>query len=186
MAAPLPSYSELVVHFTNAAASGARAAEIEQRDGDWFETGTSNSVKVGAIEKMSKSKGNFITLEGAIDTWGSDATRFACADAGDGILNANYDSIVADKAILSLTTELEWVQQILSGAKAKGMGSSNSAPVDDAFDLDEDRSGPGFAASIGALIHVSRIEENDPTDRQTRTLPHGPFERIGAWLRDNL
>jgi cell division protein FtsA len=52
--------------------------------------------------------------------------------------------------------------------------------------LDEDSSGPGFAASIGALIHVSRIEENDPTDRQTRTLPHGPFERIGAWLRDNL
>jgi cell division protein FtsA len=51
--------------------------------------------------------------------------------------------------------------------------------------LDEN-SGPEFAAAIGALTHVSRLEENDPTDRQTRTLSYGPFERIGAWLRDNL
>ena len=62
-------------------------------------------------EKMSKSKGNFITLTGAIDTWGADATRFACADAGDGTLNANYDRVVADRAILNLTTELEWIVQ---------------------------------------------------------------------------
>ncbi len=52
--------------------------------------------------------------------------------------------------------------------------------------LNEDSSSPSFAAGIGALIHVSRITENDPTDRQTRTLPHGPFEKIGAWLRENI
>ncbi len=52
--------------------------------------------------------------------------------------------------------------------------------------LDEDSCGPGFAASIGALLHVSQIEENDPTDWQTHTPPYGPFHRIGAWLRDNL
>jgi len=52
--------------------------------------------------------------------------------------------------------------------------------------LDDNNSGPGYAACIGGLIHVSRLEDNDPDDRQTRTLPHGPFERIGAWLRDNL
>ena len=52
--------------------------------------------------------------------------------------------------------------------------------------LDENNSSSGYAASIGGLIHVSRLEDNDPDDRQTRTLPHGPFERIGAWLRDNL
>ena len=39
---------------------------------------------------------------------------------------------------------------------------------------------------MGGLIHLSLLEDNDPDDRQTRTLPHGPFERIGAWLRDNL
>ena len=52
--------------------------------------------------------------------------------------------------------------------------------------LDENNSGPGYAACIGGLIYVSRLEDNDPDDRQTRTLPQGPFERIGAWLRDNL
>ena len=52
--------------------------------------------------------------------------------------------------------------------------------------LDDNNSGPGYAACIGGLIHMSLLEDNDPDDRQTRTLPHGPFERIGAWLRDNL
>ena len=52
--------------------------------------------------------------------------------------------------------------------------------------LDDNNSGPGYAACLGGVIHVSRLQDNDPDDRQTRTLPHGPFERIGAWLRDNL
>ena len=52
--------------------------------------------------------------------------------------------------------------------------------------LDDNNSGPGYAACIGGLIYVSRLEDNDPDDRQTRTLPQGPFDRIGAWLRDNL
>ena len=42
------------------------------------------------------------------------------------------------------------------------------------------------AAAIGALIHVSRLSEDDPAERQTRTLPHGPIERLGAWFRDTL
>ena len=42
------------------------------------------------------------------------------------------------------------------------------------------------AAAIGGLIHVSRLSEDDPAERQTRTLPHGPIERLGAWFRDNL
>ena len=78
---------------------------------------------------MSKSKGNFITLEGAIAMWGADATRFTCADSGDGILAANYDRTVADRTILALTTELEWTQEILKGGgKAKGGGAGSGAP----------------------------------------------------------
>ncbi|MEL0134066.1 MAG: cell division protein FtsA, partial [Rhodobiaceae bacterium] len=42
------------------------------------------------------------------------------------------------------------------------------------------------AAAVGALIHASRLTEDDPAERQTRTLPHGPIERLGAWFRDNL
>ena len=45
-------------------------------------------------------------IEGAIELWGADATRFTCADAGDGILAANYDRTVSDRTILALTTEL--------------------------------------------------------------------------------
>ena len=52
--------------------------------------------------------------------------------------------------------------------------------------LSNDTIGPGNAAAIGALIHVNRLDDDDPAERQTRTLPHGPIERIGAWLRDNL
>ena len=52
--------------------------------------------------------------------------------------------------------------------------------------LGDDDYGPSNAAAIGALIHISRIEDDDPAERQTRTLPHGPIERFGAWLRDNL
>ena len=42
------------------------------------------------------------------------------------------------------------------------------------------------AAAIGALLHVSLLTEDDPAERQTRNLPHGPIERLGAWFRDNL
>lgn len=52
--------------------------------------------------------------------------------------------------------------------------------------LSDDECGPANAAAIGALIHLNRIEDDDPAERQTRTLPHGPIERFGAWLRDNL
>merc|ERR1719420_2042062 len=34
-------------------------------------------------EKMSKSKGNFMTLDEACDKYTADGTRLACADAGD-------------------------------------------------------------------------------------------------------
>jgi len=52
--------------------------------------------------------------------------------------------------------------------------------------LSNDDVSAGNAAAIGALIHVNNLADDDPAERQTRTLPHGPIERIGAWLRDNL
>ena len=41
-------------------------------------------------KKMSKSKGNFITLEQAIEDYGADCARMACAQAGDSINDANF------------------------------------------------------------------------------------------------
>jgi leucyl-tRNA synthetase len=39
---------------------------------------------------MSKSKGNFKVLRDVADEYGSDATRYACADSGDTLDDANF------------------------------------------------------------------------------------------------
>lgn len=44
---------------------------------------------------MSKSTGNFLTLEQAIEKYSADATRFAMAAAGDGLDDANFDPEVS-------------------------------------------------------------------------------------------
>ncbi|KAJ3102434.1 cytosolic leucyl tRNA synthetase [Phlyctochytrium planicorne] len=69
-------------------------------------------------EKMSKSTGNFMTLRDSIDRYGSDATRFAMADAGDGVEDANFLHKTADAAILKLYTEKEWCEETVAEAKA--------------------------------------------------------------------
>ncbi|KAI8608988.1 hypothetical protein BC830DRAFT_1152810 [Chytriomyces sp. MP71] len=61
-------------------------------------------------EKMSKSTGNFMTLQEAIQRYGADATRFALADAGDGNEDANFLYKTADDAILKLYSEKEWAE----------------------------------------------------------------------------
>jgi leucyl-tRNA synthetase len=61
--------------------------------------------------KMSKSTGNFMTLRQCIDKYGCDATRFALADAGDLLDDANFDDKVANAAILKLFTLEEWIQK---------------------------------------------------------------------------
>ncbi|HEX2021535.1 MAG TPA: leucine--tRNA ligase [Candidatus Thermoplasmatota archaeon] len=49
-------------------------------------------------EKMSKSRGNFITLRQSLDAYGASATRFALASAGEGVDDANFDRDVAAQA----------------------------------------------------------------------------------------
>lgn len=61
-------------------------------------------------EKMSKSKGNFLTLEEAISTYSADATRIACADSGDGLQDANFSTESCGKTILRLTTLQAWAE----------------------------------------------------------------------------
>ena len=41
-------------------------------------------------EKMSKSKGNFLTLKHVVAKYGADACRLACAQAGDSINDGNF------------------------------------------------------------------------------------------------
>ncbi|CAN6457035.1 unnamed protein product [Victoria cruziana] len=76
-------------------------------------------------EKMSKSTGNFRTLRQAIEEFSADATRFALADAGDGMDDANFVFETANGAILRLTKEISWMEEVLAAESSlrKGPGS---------------------------------------------------------------
>lgn len=64
-------------------------------------------------EKMSKSKGNFMTLFDAVSKYGADATRMALADSGTTLDDANFTCENAENAILKLTIEKEWCLQMI-------------------------------------------------------------------------
>lgn len=73
-------------------------------------------------EKMSKSTGNFLTMRDALDRYGADATRFALADAGDGLEDANFLEKTADDAILKLFSEREWLQETFANTASLRTG----------------------------------------------------------------
>ncbi|PVH74062.1 leucyl-tRNA synthetase [Cadophora sp. DSE1049] len=61
-------------------------------------------------EKMSKSTGNFMTLEQLVKKFGADASGIAIADAGDGVRDANLEEDVANNNVLRLYNLREWCQ----------------------------------------------------------------------------
>ncbi|KXZ46771.1 hypothetical protein GPECTOR_41g736 [Gonium pectorale] len=78
-------------------------------------------------EKMSKSTGNFKTLREAIGEYSADAMRWALADAGDGLDDANFETTTANAAILRITKELTWVEECLADNSAAQAGRSWAA-----------------------------------------------------------
>ena len=91
----------------------------------WPQAVRSNGHLLLNNAKMSKSTGNFMTLREAIDKYGADAVRFALADAGDGLEDANFLEKTADDAILKLFTEKEWIQDALKEPMRDGPFSWN-------------------------------------------------------------
>lgn len=79
--------------------------------------------------KMSKSTGNFMTLDDIVKKFGADASRIAMADAGDAVEDANFDEQNANAAILRLTTLKEWCEEIISKES-----SLRTGPLDNFFD----------------------------------------------------
>lgn len=61
-------------------------------------------------DKMSKSTGNFMTIDQCLDKFGADATRIALADAGDSLDDANFDGTVANSSILKLYQLEQWIK----------------------------------------------------------------------------
>lgn len=62
--------------------------------------------------KMSKSTGNFYTLEQLVEKFGADASRIALADSGDTVEDANFDESNANAAILRLFNLKEWFEEM--------------------------------------------------------------------------
>ncbi|TID24026.1 leucyl-tRNA synthetase [Venturia nashicola] len=68
-------------------------------------------------DKMSKSTGNFLTLDNAVSKFGADATRVALADAGDGVEDANFEETVANATILKLFELKKWIEEVILEAR---------------------------------------------------------------------
>ncbi|KAK3002424.1 hypothetical protein RJ639_022209 [Escallonia herrerae] len=77
-------------------------------------------------EKMSKSTGNFRTLRQAIEEFSADATRFSLADAGDGMDDANFVFETSNAAILRLTKEISWMQEVLDAESSLRVGAPST------------------------------------------------------------
>lgn len=98
-----------------------------QPDAKWPRSFFTNGHVMVNSEKMSKSMGNFITLAKAIEDFGADATRFALADAGDSLEDANFETQNANAAILKLTKEEEWIKKTI---EEREKGQLRTGPFD--------------------------------------------------------
>ncbi|CAD7946567.1 unnamed protein product [Amoebophrya sp. A120] len=71
-------------------------------------------------KKMSKSEGNFMTLQDADDMFSSDVVRLTCADAGDTLEDANYSREISNQTVLRMTTLEQWALETLKKLSAGG------------------------------------------------------------------
>ncbi|KAI1787323.1 leucine-tRNA ligase [Ganoderma leucocontextum] len=76
-------------------------------------------------QKMSKSKGNSMTMRQCIEKFGADATRLCLADAGDGIEDANFDEKTANANILRLHTLIAWCDEQIKEKSKLRQGEKN-------------------------------------------------------------
>jgi leucyl-tRNA synthetase len=76
-------------------------------------------------KKMSKSMGNFLMMNDTVEKYSADATRFACADAGDALDDANFSRETADSAIVSLSNEDTWITETLGSTDLRTDGEMN-------------------------------------------------------------
>ena len=77
----------------------------------WPKGFRANGLLLLNSEKMSNSTGNFMTFRDSIETFGADATRFALADAGDSLEDANFLVDTANMAILLLYNLIEFCNE---------------------------------------------------------------------------
>jgi len=101
------------------------AAIWEEEPGLWPRGYYCNGHVLVDAEKMSKSKGNFLMMNDTTEKYTADATRFACADAGDSLDDANFSRETADTAIVSLSNEDTWIVETLASSDLRTDGEMN-------------------------------------------------------------
>lgn len=87
-------------------------------------------------EKMSKEKGNFFTVVEIVTKYGADAARFALAEAGDTVDDANFTQDKAGESVLKLSTLEMWLKEELknfANMREKSL-NANQAFFDKAFE----------------------------------------------------
>lgn len=68
-------------------------------------------------EKMSKSKGNFITMRQAYDDYGADASRFTALSGGEGMDDANFDTEMAKSMISKIESMLDFAKKYYNNGR---------------------------------------------------------------------
>ena len=86
-------------------------------------------------EKMSKSTGNFMTLNQALSNFGINATRFTLAGAGSNLDDGNFTNSNTKEAILCLYNEREWCIDCIAQIQ-KENGNSESDVWNDIFETE--------------------------------------------------
>jgi len=81
-------------------------------------------------KKMSKSTGNFLMLEEAVEKFSADATRYALADAGDSLEDANFETDVANSATMMLFLEEQAAVEVMQQSKEGKLRTGEFLKVD--------------------------------------------------------
>lgn len=83
------------------------------------------------------------TTKQAIAEYSADAMRWALADAGDALDDANFETTTANAAILRLTKELAWAEEMLAPGAGLREGGGGEATIADKV----------FANEIAIAVH---------------------------------
>lgn len=106
----------------------------------WIQSIRANGHLLLNNEKMSKSTGNFLTLEEAVLKFSADGVRFALADAGDGVDDANFLEKQADTGLLKLYNFIEWSKEMLDDLdKLRDSNVTKAGGDDDEYEYYPDR-----------------------------------------------
>merc|ERR1712203_348006 len=78
-----------------------------------------NGMTTVGGEKMSKSRGNFFTLEEIIKDYSADAVRIACANCGDTLEDGNFEIDVASTSIKRMHVFIETQEEFKTSDESK-------------------------------------------------------------------